>query len=110
MMGSTNLTIRIDEEAKREFDTFCQNVGISMSTAFNMYIKAVLRTRQLPFLVTDIDSSRQKKARMELKRAFEAAQEDSVKNGTDKMTMEEIDAEIAAYRREKREKQCIKSS
>jgi ubiquitin len=51
---------------------------------------------------------KQMQARLSLKEAFRAAQEDSVKNGTDKMTMDEIDAEIAAYRREKREKQCLK--
>jgi hypothetical protein len=37
-----------------------------------------------------------------LKEAFKAAQEQSVINGTDSMTMEEINAEITAYRREKR--------
>ena len=102
MMGSVNVTIRVDEETKREFDVFCENVGMSITTALNMYIKAVLRTRQLPFLVTDIKSPSQKEARMELKQALKEAQEDSIKNGTDKMTMEEIDAEISAYRQEKR--------
>jgi hypothetical protein len=65
-----------------------------------MFIKATLRTRQLPFIVTDIETQNQ--ARQELQKAFEAAQEQSVINGTDKMTMEEINAEIAAYRQEKR--------
>ena len=102
MVGSVNVTIRVDEETKREFDVFCENVGMNITTALNMYIKAVLRTRQLPFLVTDIKSLSQKEARMELKQAFKEAQEDSIKNGTDKMTMEEIDAEISAYRQEKR--------
>jgi hypothetical protein len=51
---------------------------------------------------------KQMQARQTLKQAMRDIQEDSVKNGTDKMTMDEIDAEIAAYRREKREKQCLK--
>ena len=34
--------------------------------------------------------------------SLRALQEESIINGTDSMTMEEIDAEIAAYRREKR--------
>jgi len=46
----------------------------------------------------------QMQARQALKKAFSDAQKQSVINGTDKITMEEIDAEIAAYRREKREK------
>jgi DNA-damage-inducible protein J len=99
-MGAVNVTVRVDEETKREFDNFCNNVGINTTTAFNMFIKATLRTRQLPFVVTDVESQNQ--ARKELQDAFMAAQKHSVINGTDKMTMEEIDAEIAAYRREKR--------
>ena len=100
-MAGVNVTVRIDEETKRDFDVFCDNVGINITTAFNMFIKATLRTREMPFVVTDIDP--QKSARKELLDAFKAAQEKSVLNGTDKITMEEINEEIAAYRREKRE-------
>jgi hypothetical protein len=50
--------------------------------------------------ITDIETQNQ--ARQELQKAFSAAQKQSVINGTDEMTMEEIDAEIAAYRHEKR--------
>jgi len=102
ILGAVNVTVRIDEKTKREFDEFCENVGINVATAFTMYMKAVLRTRQLPFPVTDIEPS----AKVSLSNAFKIAQEQSVINGTDKMTMDEIDAEIAAYRREKREKKC----
>jgi hypothetical protein len=42
------------------------------------------------------------KARKEFGEVFREMQEQSAINGTDKITMEEIDAEIAAYRREKR--------
>ena len=49
---------------------------------------------------TDI-TGEQMQARQALRKAFNDAQKQSVINGTDKMTMEEIDAEIAAYRREK---------
>jgi len=78
---------------------------MNITTAFNMFIKATLRTRQLPFIITDFEPQKQSQAKRELKEAFEAAQAEAVINGTDKMTMEEINAEIAAYRREKREQQ-----
>jgi len=52
-MAAVNVTVRVDENTKREFDTFCDNVGINITTAFNMFIKSTLRTRQLPFIVTD---------------------------------------------------------
>ena len=48
---STNITIRMDKETKRNFENFCDNVGINMTTAFNMFARAVLRERRLPFEV-----------------------------------------------------------
>ncbi len=43
----------------------------------------------------------------ELLAALRAVQEDARRSGLSKMTQREIDAEIAAYRREKRAKQTI---
>jgi len=96
---STNITIRMDRETKRDFETFCDNVGINLTTAFNMFVKATLRTRTLPFTVSDIDSRKQ--ARLELQEAFEDLQKESVANGNDKMTMDDINALIAECRQEK---------
>jgi len=106
-MSAVNVTVRIDEETKRQFDDFCDNVGITITAAFNMFIKATLRTRELPFAVTDLESRRQ--AGKELYDAFRAMQEQSVINGTDKMTMEEIDEIIAESRRERRAKQAAEN-
>ena len=99
-MAGVNVTVRIDEKTKRDFDSFCENVGINITTAFNMFIKATLRTRELPFTITDVRPKNQ--ARQALGEVFKAIQEQSVINGTDNMTMEEIDAEITACRLEKR--------
>ncbi|GBR73446.1 antitoxin phd [Candidatus Termititenax aidoneus] len=46
--------------------------------------------------------------RIRAKRVFGEMQMQSVKNGTDKMTMAEIDAEIAAYRRERKNKRAYR--
>jgi len=110
-MEAVNVTVRMDKETKRKFDIFCENVGINITTAFNMFVKATLRTRELPFAVTDVEETEaiiMAKNREDLRAAFKAAQEQSVINGTDKITMDEINAEIAAYRKEKRERQCKK--
>jgi len=58
-MGSVNVTVRMEEETKQQFDAFCKNVGINLTTAVNMFAKATLRNRQLPFLVTDMDLPKQ---------------------------------------------------
>ena len=96
-MGSVNVTVRVDEEIKKDFDSFCENVGINITTAFNMFIKATLRTRELPFIVTD-NPSQEQASLVRGKNDFRAAQEQSIINGTNNMTMDDIDAEISAYR------------
>ena len=96
---STNITIRIDKETKRDFETFCDNVGINLTTAFNMFVKATLRARTLPFAISDLDSKKQ--SRIELQEAFEDLQKESAANGNDKMTMDDINAIIAECRQEK---------
>jgi len=101
-MAGVNVTVRIDEETKRDFDNFCENVGINITTVFNMLFKATLRTRELPISVTDAEP--QSMARKDLHDAFRVSQIQSVINGTDNMTMDEIDAEIASYRTENRKK------
>ncbi|MCL1997389.1 MAG: type II toxin-antitoxin system RelB/DinJ family antitoxin [Turicibacter sp.] len=52
---TTNLTVRVDEQVRKEFDGFCDNVGLTATTAVNMFIRTVLRTRAVPFIVTDAD-------------------------------------------------------
>jgi len=98
-MPGVNVTVRIDEETKREFDVFCENVGINITTAFNMFIKATLRTRELPFTVTDADYKKQ--AKRELGEAIRSIQEQSVLNGTSTMTLDEINSIIADVRQQK---------
>jgi len=44
----------MDTEIKRQFDDFCANVGMNASTAFNMFARAVLREKRLPFDVTTV--------------------------------------------------------
>lgn len=39
----------MDEEIKRQFDAFCAEVGMNASVAVNLFAKAVLRERRIPF-------------------------------------------------------------
>ena len=48
-MNKSTLSVRIDSCDKKEFELFCNNTGMNVSTAINMFIKAVLREQKLPF-------------------------------------------------------------
>ena len=48
-MAQTTLSIRMDENVKKQFDAFCSDVGMNTSVAINLFAKAVLRERKIPF-------------------------------------------------------------
>jgi DNA-damage-inducible protein J len=50
-MESLTLNVRVDANDKKNFEYFCNSVGMNVSTAVNMFIKAVLREQKLPFEV-----------------------------------------------------------
>ena len=43
------MSIRVDTEDKKKFENFCNQTGMNVSVAVNMFIKAVLREDRLPF-------------------------------------------------------------
>lgn len=48
-MALVTISAQIDANDKIRFSTFCDNVGLSTSSALNMFIKAVLREDRIPF-------------------------------------------------------------
>ena len=51
-MAQTTFSVRMDSDVKKELDNFCTQVGMNTTVAFNMFARAVLRERRLPFDVT----------------------------------------------------------
>ena len=48
-MALANLSVRIDEKDKKNFESFCNQTGMNVSVAINIFIKTVLREHKLPF-------------------------------------------------------------
>lgn len=62
-MAQTNVNIRMDEATKVAFDAFCSEIGISVSAAFNLFAKTVVRERRIPFeLAIDTPNEETKRA------------------------------------------------
>lgn len=51
-MGVSTINIRLDENDKKIFNEICNELGLNMSTAFNMFVKSMIRTGGLPFDAT----------------------------------------------------------
>lgn len=43
------LSVRLDDKTHNAFLEFCDTVGLSASTAFNLFAKAVVREQKIPF-------------------------------------------------------------
>ena len=51
-MAQTTFSIQMDSEIKKQLDDFCTQVGMNTAVAVNMFARAVLRERRLPFDIT----------------------------------------------------------
>jgi DNA-damage-inducible protein J len=54
-MSQTTLSIRMDEDIKKRFDIFCADAGMNVSVAVNLFARAVLREKRIPFEITGTD-------------------------------------------------------
>ena len=48
-MAQTNINIRMDEKLKQEFEWLCTELGLNMTTAFNLFARTVVRQHKIPF-------------------------------------------------------------
>ena len=51
-MAQTNVNIRMDETLKQQFDRLCNEFGLNMTTAFNIFAKTVVRQQRIPFEIS----------------------------------------------------------
>lgn len=50
-MASVNITIRMDENDKRNAEKLFSELGLTMNAAFNMFAKQAVREQAIPFKV-----------------------------------------------------------
>ncbi|GHU68771.1 DNA-damage-inducible protein J [Clostridia bacterium] len=48
-MASTSVTIRLDEDLKQRAERFLDDIGMNMTTAVTVFLKAALRKGRIPF-------------------------------------------------------------
>ena len=51
-MLATNLTIRIDSSLKDEAESLFKDLGMSLSTAFNIFLRQAVRMQAIPFSIS----------------------------------------------------------
>ena len=85
----TTISLRFDDEMKKQLDEMCDEMGMNLTTFFMIYAKRALRDRRIPFEVTAPVESFYSDSNLEqLKKANR-----QVKNGQVIVkTMEELEA------------------
>lgn len=48
----TNMTFRMDSDVKAQMASICSQLGMTPSTAFNIFANAFVRAKGMPFAVT----------------------------------------------------------
>lgn len=47
-MANININIRMDSDLKQQFEAFCNDVGMTMTTAFTVFAKKAVREYRIP--------------------------------------------------------------
>ena len=90
-MAQATFSVRMDESLKKEFDTLCADFGMNATTAFNVFAKAVVRERRIPFEITSPVKSM---TLSDGRKAFWQLRQQAKNNELQDLTLEEINAEI----------------
>ena len=91
----TSMTIRVDEQLKKNFDVLCDQFGLSNTAALSLFMKAVVRERRIPF---EIKADAEADVRKQGWEAFMRMREYALANGIADMSLDDINKEISAVR------------
>lgn len=51
-MKNINVTLRVDEDLKKQAETLFSELGLNLTTAFNIFLRQSVREQQIPFRVS----------------------------------------------------------
>ena len=94
-MSQSTFSVRMEENLKTQFEELCDSFGMNMNTAFNVFARAVVRERRIPFEICEGNNQISREGALA---AFDAIRAKAIKDGVADMSLEEINAEIAKLR------------
>ena len=102
-MAKTAMTVRMDNQQKAQFDKLCEQFGMSANTAINIFVKAVIRSKSIPF---SIQAKEEDEVTAKAKAAFQYMCDTAREHHID-MSLDEINEEIREVRRLRKERNGI---
>ncbi len=58
-MAQQTFSIRMDDKLKKEFDSLVEDMGMNATTAFNIFARAVVREKKIPFEINTTESKKE---------------------------------------------------
>ena len=74
-MVTKTITVRVDEDTKREAEIILEDIGLNVTTLFNACLKAVVREKRVPFALVSSEYEFKQMIRSKLEES-EAVAED----------------------------------
>ena len=87
--NTTNISIRMDSELKKQADLLFEELGMNITTAFNIFVRQALREGKIPFDISINNPNKRTVAAMI--EAERIAKDPSIKGYTD---MDELFADL----------------
>jgi DNA-damage-inducible protein J len=96
MSDLASLNIKINRSVKNEADSIAKAMGMTLSTAINIFVRQMVNERAIPFKVHIAENES-----IRFKQLIDSIRAENKETGF--LSDEEINSEIKAYRKEKRE-------
>ena len=96
-MAQATFSVRMDETLKKQFNSLCQDFGMNATTAINVFARAVVRQRRIPFEISSPETDITREGAMQ---AFNALRAQAKENGVADMSLDDINKEIDCVRAE----------
>lgn len=103
-MAQTAMTVRMDNQQKIQFDRLCEQFGMSANTAINIFVRAVIRSKSIPFAIKLKDED---EVTTKAREAFNRIRAAAEKGDTPELSLDEINAEIREVRRLRKDRNDI---
>ena len=95
MSNLASLNVKIDRTVKNEADTIAKAMGMTLSTAINVFVRQMVLERAIPFRVHLPSEAK------EFQQLVDSIRNENKQKGF--LSDDEINAEIVAYRNEKQQ-------
>jgi len=94
MSDLASLNVKIDRSVKKEADSIANAMGMTLSTAINIFVRQMVSERAIPFKIYIVENET-----VQYHQLLDSIRSENEARGF--LTDDEINAEIKAYRSEK---------